>query len=124
MFSRGGISSTMQTKLTRRVIISQKDNFIRITLPIRTHDHASAHDNGSVSKAISTLVACIAGEVDRDTLQSLILLPYYRIFPTFSTKTHRKWWACTNFVRVPDRLSEDLIALPDSSSESGSVTSY
>ena len=107
MFSRGGISSTMQTKLTRRVIISQKDNFIRITLPISAHDHASdhasdhdsAHDNGSVSKAISTLVACIEGEVDRDTLQSLIFLPYYRIFPTFSTKTHRKWWACTNFVR-------------------------
>ena len=75
VFSRGGISSTMQTKLTRRVIISQKDNFIRITLPISAPDHASDHDNGSVSKAISTLVACIEGEVDRDTLQSLIFLP-------------------------------------------------
>ena len=54
------------------------DNFIRITLPISAHD--SAHDVGSVSKAIRTLVTCIEGEVDRDTLQSLIGIKHRTYF--------------------------------------------
>ena len=61
VFSRGGISSTMQTKLTRRVIISQKDNFIRITLPISAHDHASDHASVQVEK----LVSILTGEMGR-----------------------------------------------------------
>lgn len=52
------------------------DNFIRITLPISAHD--SAHD--SASKAIRTLVTCIEGEVDRDTLQSLIGIKHRTYF--------------------------------------------
>lgn len=39
------------------------DNFIRITFPV------TAHDIGNVSEHIKTLVACIDGEVDRETLQ-------------------------------------------------------
>ena len=54
------------------------DNFIRITLPITAHD--TAHDVGSVSKAIRTLVICIEGEVDRDTLQSLIGIKHRTYF--------------------------------------------
>ena len=50
------------------------DNFIRITLPI------SAHDVGSVSKAIRTIVTCIEGEIDRDTLQSLIGIKHRTYF--------------------------------------------
>ena len=47
---------------------------MRITLPISAHDtaHDTAHDVGSVSKAIRTIVTCIEGEIDRDSLQSLI----------------------------------------------------
>lgn len=44
------------------------DNFIRITFPITAHD--AAHDINNVSKPIRTLVACIEGEIDRETLQS------------------------------------------------------
>ena len=51
---------------------------IRITLPISAHD--SAHDVGSVSKTIRTLVTCIEGEVDRDTLQSLIGIKHRTYF--------------------------------------------
>ena len=54
------------------------DNFIRITLPISAHD--SAHDVGSVSKAIRTIVTCIEGEIDRDTLQSLIGIKHRTYF--------------------------------------------
>ena len=46
------------------------DHFIRVILPISTFD--TAHDVSSVSKAVRTLLACIEGEVDKDTLQSLI----------------------------------------------------
>ena len=51
------------------------DNFIRIILPISAHDtaHDTAHVVGSVSKAIRTIVTCIEGEIDRDTLQSLLI---------------------------------------------------
>lgn len=54
------------------------DNFIRITLPISAHD--TAHDVGSVSKAIRTIVTCIEGEIDRDTLQSLIGIKHRTYF--------------------------------------------
>ena len=54
------------------------DNFIRITLPISAHD--SAHDASNVSKAIRTLVTCIEGEIDRDTLQSLIGIKHRTYF--------------------------------------------
>ena len=58
------------------------DNFIRITLPISAHDTALdiAHDIGSASKAVRTLVACIEGEVDRDTLQTLIGIKHRTFF--------------------------------------------
>ena len=62
------------------------DNFIRITLPISAHDtthdtaHDTAHDVGSVSKAIRTIVTCIEGEIDRDTLQSLIGIKHRTYF--------------------------------------------
>ena len=51
---------------------------IRITLPISAHD--SVHDVGNISKAIRTLVTCIEGEVDRDTLQSLIGIKHRTYF--------------------------------------------
>jgi hypothetical protein len=58
------------------------DNFIRIIFPISAHDgaHDSAHDNSSVSKTIRILVSCIEGEVDRDTLQSLIGIKHRTYF--------------------------------------------
>ena len=40
----------------------------------------SAHDASNVSKAIRTLVICIEGEVDRDTLQSLIGIKHRTYF--------------------------------------------
>ena len=54
------------------------DNFIRITLPITAHD--TTHDVGNISKAIRALVTCIEGEVDRDTLQSLIGIKHRTYF--------------------------------------------
>ena len=54
------------------------DNFICITLLISAHD--TVHDVGSVSKAIRTIVTCIEGEVDRDTLQSLIGIKHRTYF--------------------------------------------
>ena len=54
------------------------DNFIRIILPISAHD--TAHDVGSVSKAIRTIVTCIEGEIDRETLQSLIGIKHRTYF--------------------------------------------
>ena len=59
-----------------------KGNFIRIIFPITVHDgaHDNAHDNSSVSKTIRILVSCIEGEVDRDTLQSLIGIKHRTYF--------------------------------------------
>ncbi len=66
------------------------DNFIRIIFPISVHDgahdgahdsaHDGAHDNSSVSKTIRILVSYIEGEVDRDTLQSLIGIKHRTYF--------------------------------------------
>ena len=47
-------------------------------MPISAHDNA--HDVGNISKAIRTLVTCIEGEVDRDTLQSLIGIKHRTYF--------------------------------------------
>ena len=74
VFSRGGISSTIQTKLTRRVIISQKDNFIRITLPISAHDHASVQ--------VEKLVSVLTGEMGRSELQGLLSIKNRDYFRT------------------------------------------
>ena len=51
-------------------------------MPISAHDtaHDIAHDIGSASKAVRTLVACIEGEVDRDTLQTLIGIKHRTYF--------------------------------------------
>ena len=68
----------MQTKLTRRVIISQKDNFIRITLPISAHDHASDHASGQVEKLVSVLT----GEMGRSELQGLLSIKNRDYFRT------------------------------------------
>lgn len=50
------------------------DNFIRITFPI------TAHDINNVSKPIRTLVACIEGETDRETLQSKLGIKHRTYF--------------------------------------------
>ena len=51
-------------------------------MPISAHDtaHDTAHDVGGVSKVIRTIVTCIEGEVDRDTLQSLIGIKHRTYF--------------------------------------------
>lgn len=54
------------------------DNFIRITFPITAHD--TAHDINNVSKPIRTLVACIEGEIDRETLQSKLGIKHRTYF--------------------------------------------
>ena len=64
----------MQTKLTRRVIISQKDNFIRITLPISAHDHASVQ--------VEKLVSILTGEMGRSELQGLLSIKNRDYFRT------------------------------------------
>ena len=64
----------MQTKLTRRVIISQKDNFIRITLPISAHDHASVQ--------VEKLVSILTGEMGRSELQELLSIKNRDYFRT------------------------------------------
>ena len=64
----------MQTKLTRRVIISQKDNFIRITLPISAHDHAHDHASDHASVQVEKLVSILTGEMGRSELQGLLLI--------------------------------------------------
>ena len=47
-------------------------------MPISDHD--SDHDISSISNAIRTIVANIKGEVDRDTLQSLIGIKHKTYF--------------------------------------------
>ena len=64
--------------MTRRVIISQKDNFIRITLPISAHDHASDHASVQVEK----LVSILTGEMGRSELQGLLSIKNRDYFRT------------------------------------------
>ena len=64
--------------MTRRVIISQKDNFIRITLPISAHDHASDHASVQVEK----LVYILTGEMGRSELQGLLSIKNRDYFRT------------------------------------------
>ena len=58
------------------------DNFIRITLSISAHDtaHDTAHDVVGISKPIMAIVAHIEGEVDRETLQSLMGIKHRTYF--------------------------------------------
>ncbi len=54
------------------------DNFIHIAVPITAHD--TAHDTAHVSEHIRNLVACIDGEVDRETLQSILGIKHRTYF--------------------------------------------
>ena len=54
------------------------DNFIRVTFPMTAHD--TAHDVDNVSEHIRTLVACIDGEIDRETLQSALGIKHRTYF--------------------------------------------
>ena len=66
------------------------DNFIRITFPVTAHEaaheaahdtaHDTAHDIDSASELIRTLIACIDGEVDRETLQSALGIKHRTYF--------------------------------------------
>ena len=48
------------------------DNFIRITLPISAHDHASNHANDHASVQVEKLVSILTGEMGRSDLQRLL----------------------------------------------------
>ena len=54
------------------------DNFIRITLPISNHDHASDHASTQVEKLISVLI----GEMGRSELQELLSIKNRDYFRT------------------------------------------
>ena len=54
------------------------DNFIRITLPISTHDHASDHAFVQVEKLVSALI----GEMGRSELQELLSIKNRDYFRT------------------------------------------
>ena len=54
------------------------DNFIRITLPISAHDHASDHASVQVEK----LVSILTGEMGRSELQGLLSIKNRDYFRT------------------------------------------
>ena len=54
------------------------DNFIRITLPISAHDHASDHASVQVEK----LVSALTGEMGRSELQGLLSIKNRDYFRT------------------------------------------
>ena len=54
------------------------DNFIRITLPISNHDHASDHASVQVEKLVSALI----GEMGRSELQELLSIKNRDYFRT------------------------------------------
>ena len=54
------------------------DNFIRITLPISAHDHASDHASAQVAKLVSALI----GEMGRSELQELLSIKNRDYFRT------------------------------------------
>ncbi|MBU3838788.1 MAG: hypothetical protein H9777_10875 [Candidatus Phocaeicola faecigallinarum] len=54
------------------------DNFIRITFPISTSDHASDHASVQVTKLISVLM----GEMGRSELQNMLLIKNRDYFRT------------------------------------------
>ena len=54
------------------------DNFIRITLPISAHDHASDHASAQVEKLVYALI----GEMGRSELQELLSIKNRDYFRT------------------------------------------
>ena len=58
------------------------DNFIRITLPISAHDHASHHASGHASVQVEKLVSILTGEMGRSELQGLLLIKNRDYFRT------------------------------------------
>ena len=62
------------------------DNFIRITLPISAHDHASDyashHASGHASVQVEKLVSILTGEMGRSELQGLLLIKNRDYFRT------------------------------------------
>ena len=58
------------------------DNFIRITLPISAHDHASDHASDHVSVQVEKLVSALIGEMGRSELQELLSIKNRDYFRT------------------------------------------
>ena len=58
------------------------DNFIRITLPISVHDHASDHASDHVSVQVEKLVSVLIGEMGRSELQELLSIKNRDYFRT------------------------------------------
>ena len=58
------------------------DNFIRITLPISAHDHASDHAIDHASVQVEKLVSVLVGEMGRSELQGLLSIKNRDYFRT------------------------------------------
>ena len=58
------------------------DNFIRITLPISNHDHASYHASDHASVQVKKLVSALTGEMGRSELQELLSIKNRDYFRT------------------------------------------
>ena len=58
------------------------DNFIRITLPISAHDHASDYASDHASVQVEKLVSILTGEMGRSELQGLLLIKNRDYFRT------------------------------------------
>ena len=58
------------------------DNFIRITLPISAHYHASDHASDHASVQVEKLVSILTGEMGRSDLQRLLSIKNRDYFRT------------------------------------------
>ena len=58
------------------------DNFIRITLPISNHDHASDQASDHASVQVEKLVSALTGEMGRSELQELLSIKNRDYFRT------------------------------------------
>ena len=58
------------------------DNFIRITLPISNHGHASGHASDHASVQVEKLVSALIGEMGRSELQELLSIKNRDYFRT------------------------------------------
>ena len=58
------------------------DNFIRITLPISAHGHASNHASDHASVQVEKLVSILTGEMGRSELQGLLSIKNRDYFRT------------------------------------------
>ena len=58
------------------------DNFIRITLPISNHGHASDHASDHASVQVEKLVSALIGEMGRSELQELLSIKNRDYFRT------------------------------------------